>query len=301
VCIVPVVIFETRSGWPMLQHRLVDTQAGAGLSLRNAGALIGGQLVYLSPLVAVLVVLAAREAWRSGRQVSGFAGAWSKPGGDAVGALLLASFAVPLVVLVPLCLWSRVAEPHWIAPALLSLVPAAARSDEGLPRRLVIASCALAGSIVMAVHAWVLVPGLARLAPATYDARVDIANELQGWPEAVRAVREEALAAFTPGSERGDLVIVGPHWVICAQLEAALGSELPVGCNSPAPDDFDSWWPRARWRRADTILWVTDTRFGPPPPLPAFATQRVREVPIERAGRIVRTFTLTLLTRRARV
>jgi hypothetical protein len=288
VCIVPVLLFEARAGWPMLRHRLVDTQAGAGLSLRNAAVLVGGQLVYLSPLVAVLVVLAAREAWRSR--------------GDVVGALLLASFAVPLVVLVPLCLWSRVAEPHWIAPALLALVPAAARADPGPPRRLVIASCALAGSIVVAVHAWVLFPGLLRLAPATYDARVDIANELRGWPEAVQAVREEALAAFTPGSERGDLVIVGPHWVICAQLEAALGGELPVGCDSPVPDDFDSWYPRARWRRADTILWVSDTRFdAAPPSLPAFATQRVREVPIERSGRIVRTFTLTLLTRRARV
>jgi hypothetical protein len=285
VCVVPVVVFEARAGWPMLRHRLVDTQAGAGLSLRNAGALVGGQLVYLSPLVAVLVVLAAREAWRSR--------------GDAVGALLLASFAVPLVVLVPLCVWSRVAEPHWIAPALLALVPAAARSERGTPRRLVVASCALSGCIVAAAHAWVLLPGLLRVAPATYDARVDIANELRGWPEAVHAVREEALAAFIPGSERGDLVVVGPHWVICAQLDAALGGEIAVGCDSPLRDDFDSWWPRARWRRAETILWVSDTRFGAPPSLPAFAAQRVREVPIARGARTVRLFTVTVLTRRA--
>jgi hypothetical protein len=163
----------------------------------------------------------------------------------------------------------------------------------------VVASCALAVCIVGAVHAWVLLPGLLRLAPPTYDARVDIANELHGWPEAAHAVREEALAALVPGSDRGDLVVVGPHWVICAQLEAALRGELPVGCDTPVRDDFDSWWPRARWRRAQTIVWVSDRRFDAPPSLSAFATERVREVPISRGGRTVRLFTVTILTRRA--
>lgn len=280
----PVVAFEARTGWPMLRHRLVDTQAAAGLSLRNVGALLGGQLAYLSPLVVVLAVLAARALWR-GRD-------------DAVGALLLASCALPLAVLLPLCLWSRVAEPHWIAPALLALVPAAARAPQGPSRRLVVASCALAAAMVVAVHAWVLVPSLLRLAPASYDARLDLANELRGWPQAASAVREEALAARTPGSERGAVVVVGPHWVVCAQLEAALRGDVPVGCDTPVPDDFDAWWPRARWRRADTLVWVSDRRFGPPPELRDYVPLRTRVIPIERAGRTVRVFTITMLARR---
>jgi len=283
--LVPVVALEARTGWPMLRHRLVDTQTAAGLSLRNVGALLGGQLAYLSPLVVVLAVLAARALWR-GRD-------------DAVGALLLASCGLPFAVLLPLCLWSRVAEPHWIAPALLALVPAAARAPQGPSRRLVAASCALAAAVVAAVHAWVLVPSLLRLAPASYDARLDLANELRGWPQAVHAVREEALAAWPPGSERGDVVVVGPHWVVCAQLEAALRGDVPVGCDTPVPDDFDAWWPRARWRHADTLLWVSDRRFGPPPELPAYVPVRTREVPVERDGRTVRVFTITVLARRA--
>jgi Dolichyl-phosphate-mannose-protein mannosyltransferase len=283
VVLAPVFVFEARSGWPMLVHRLADTQTGAGLSLRNAAALVGGQLAYLSPLVAYLVVLAARAAWR-GRS-------------DAVGTLLFAASAIPAGVLVPLALWSRVAEPHWVAPAMLALGPAIARAPTAISRRLVIASAAVAGLCVAAVHAWVLVPQALRLAPSSYDARFDIANELYGWPEVLSAVREEVAAQASPGLE--DVSVVGPHWVVCAQLEADLQGDVRVGCNTPIRDDFDTWWPRERWRNAESIVWVTDDRFGPPPVLPLHAVLSLRKIRIKRADRVVRTFTIAVFLRRA--
>jgi hypothetical protein len=285
--VVPMALFEAHMGWPMLRHRLVDTQAAAGLSLRNVGALLGGQLVYLSPLIAWLAALAARELWR-GR-------------GDAIGRLLAWSFAIPAAALLPLCLWSRVAEPHWMAPAFLALVVAGARAPSAPSRPLVVASCALAATLVAAIHAWVLVPTAILLAPASYDPRLDLGNELFGWPEVVAAVREEAHAISldqpvdAPGQ---DLAVVGPHWVICAQLEAALRDVIPVGCDTPVADDFDAWWPRARWRAADVVIWVSDRRFGPPV-LPSRRALRSRQVRIVRAGRIVRVFTITVLASRA--
>jgi len=292
--VAPVAMFEAHSGWPMLHHRLVDTQPSAGLSLRNAGALVGGQLVYLSPIVAWLAVLAARAAWRERS--------------DAVGALLVATFLVPLAPLVALCLWSRVAEPHWIAPALLALVPAAARSKVALSRRLVVAAAALAGVMVAAVHVWALVPEAAHLAPADADPQLDLTNELVGWPGIVDDVRAEAIEAWSPGAERGEVTVVGPHWVICAQLEAALRGEWPVGCDTPVGDDFDEWWPRRTWRQADVIVWVSDARFEPPSGEPSFAgllgayaPLRTRELLVERGGRTVRRFTVTVLSRRAGV
>jgi hypothetical protein len=285
VVVAPVALFEAHSGWPMLRHRLVDTQAGAALSLRNVGALLGGQLVYLSPLVAWLAVLAFREVWRER--------------GDAVGRLLLASTLVPLAALLPLCVWSRVAEPHWIAPALLALVPAAARAPHQPARRLVVASCALGALIVVAVHTWALVPSAIRLAPASYDPRLDLTNELYGWPQVASVARDEALAEWTPGTDRGDVAIVGPHWVVCAQLEASLRGAVPVGCDTDIRDDFDDWYPRSRWHDADTIVWVTDRRFGPPPELPSHVKLRSREVTVQRAGREVRVFEITVLARRA--
>jgi hypothetical protein len=285
--VVPVALFEADTGWPMLRHRLVDTQTAAGLSLRNVGALLGGQLVYLSPLIAWLAALAAREAWR-GR-------------GDAIGRLLLWSFTIPAAALLALCLWSRVAEPHWMAPAFLALVVVGARARSAPSRRLVVASCALAAALVAAIHAWVLIPSAILLAPASYDPRLDLGNELFGWPDVVAAVREEAHAVSLDepaDAPEDDFAVVGPHWVVCAQLEAALRDEIRVGCDTPIPDDFDVWWPRARWRGADVIVWVSDGRFGAPA-LPSHRTLRSREVRILRAGRIVRVFTVTVLASRA--
>jgi hypothetical protein len=279
----PIFLFERRTGWPMLVHRLADTQAGAGLSLRNAAALVGGQLAYLSPVVAYLVVLAARAVWR-GRA-------------DATGTLLLMASAIPAVVLVPLALWSRVAEPHWVAPAMLALGPGLARAPTLVSRRLVVAAAAVAGVCVAAVHAWVLVPQALRLAPRSYDARLDLANELYGWPQVLGAVREEVAAQASPGLE--DVSVVGPHWVICAQLEADLQGDVHVGCDTPIRDDFDAWWPRDRWRKADSIVWVTDDRFGPPPPMPLYALWSLRKIRVNRAGRVVRTFTIAVFVRRA--
>lgn len=268
IVVAPLVLFESRSGWPMLRHRLIDTQAEAGLSLRNAGALAGGQIAYLSPLVAVVAVLAAAVAVRDRR--------------DAIGALLFSAFAVPLAALAPLCLWSRVAEPHWIAPALLALVPAAARSTWSPSRRLLCWSIALAAIVVAAAHAWALTPSLIALQPT-------LARELYGWPDVARAVREQS-------DREPDAAIVGPHWVVCAQLEATL--RIPVGCDTPVRDDFDDWLPRDRWKRAETIVWVTDDRFGPPPVPATHAIVRTREVPIEQAGRVVRRFVILVLARR---
>jgi hypothetical protein len=284
----PIIAFEARRGWPMLHHRLVDTQDAAGFSLRNLAALLGGQLVYLSPIIALLGLTAVRELWR-GRN-------------DTTGVLLLTCAALPLCVLVPVCLWSRVAEPHWIAPGLLALVPASARARSGPSRLLGISSCALGGAMIAGAYAWVLVPPLLRFAPASYDPRLDLANELYGWPDVVRVVRdEEREMRSMPGYKRGDVAVVGPHWVICAQLDAALEGDVPVGCDTPIRDDFDDWWPRELWRHADVVLWVSDTRFPAAPALPRHATLRTREVPIERSGRVVRVFTVSVLVQQVGV
>ncbi|MBV9946457.1 MAG: hypothetical protein JOZ69_06395, partial [Myxococcales bacterium] len=253
--VAPVALFEAHAGWPMLRHRLASTQAGAGLSWRNLGALAGGQFVYVSPLILLLAVSAARELWRRR--------------GDAVGRLLLFACVLPLAGLLPLCLWSRVAEPHWIAPALLALVPAAARAPGGPSPRRIAAACALGGAMVAAVYAWVLVPSLVRFVPASaYDARLDLANELQGWPQVVRTIRAETDGLVPAAADARDLAVVGPHWVICAQLEAGLQGARAVGCDTPVADDFDGWLPRGVWRRAEVVVWVGDARFPDPPDLP---------------------------------
>ena len=278
----PVIEFERRWGFPMLTHRFVSTQAGSGLSLRNLGAVFGGQFAYLSPIVALLVAIIARDLVRHRNE-------------SPVHQLLFASFAIPLIPLLAFCLWSRVAEPHWLAPPFLAIAIYGARMD--LSPRWIRWSFVSAGASSLVAHAWILLPSLLRFAPASYDATLDISNELYGWPQAIEAVKE----AIAPEQNPHDPVtVVGPHWVVCAQLQAALGRDTPVGCAGDARSDFDDWLPRATWQRADRILFVTDKRF--PTDVEKLFPQHARtsqsHVSILRAGRIVRVFTLTLIERR---
>ncbi len=281
--IVPVFEFENRWGFPMLTHRLVSTQAGAGVSLRNLGAVLGGQFAYLSPVVAVLVFVIARDLVRRRSE-------------SPVHHLLFAAFIVPLVPLLLFCLWSRVAEPHWLAPPLLALAIYGARMD--LSKRWITWSFVSAGTSSLLVHAWILMPSLLRFAPASYDATLDISNELYGWPQAIEAVKEEVAPERNPHDK---VTVVGPHWVVCAQLQAGLGRDTPVGCAGDARSDFDDWLPRKSWQSADRILFVTDKRFPTDVEklFPNHARTSQSHVSILRAGRIVRVFTLTLIERRA--
>lgn len=285
----PVVLFEAHHGWPMLRHRLLDTQGGAGVSLRNVGAVLGGQLAYVSPFLAFVAVLVAIDLVKRRRE-------------DAVSELLFRAMAIPGVALLALCLWSRVAEPHWLAPALLPLPIHAARVGVSTVKRasvrLVTGAAIFAAVCVAFVHAWVLVPGFsAALLPKSADPKLDIATELFGWPDAIAAV-DEVVQEEMP---RGEIVVVGPHWVVCAQLHAALGAGVPVGCATPVRDDFGDWRPRESWQHADKVLWVSDDRFADTDPtkvLPGHAIGRRGHVSVLRGGRLIRRFTLILFEAR---
>jgi hypothetical protein len=282
IAIAPIASYEWEASWPMLEHRLFATQTGAGLSLRNVAALAGGQLLYLSPGVALIAVQSLRELWLGRR--------------DAVGTLLFSACVLPAAFLVPLCLWSRVAEPHWITPALLALVAAAARGKYSPNTPRLLAAMAVAAATVVAAYGWVLIPAAVRLASGSWDPKLDITSELYGWPDVTQQVKNEIAASRSSLGASDDLAVVAPHWVLCAQLEASLGGAVRVGCNTPIRDDFDQWWPRDRWRRAEVIVWVTDARFGPPPDLAGHVLLRSREIPIRRGGRVIRVFAVSVLT-----
>jgi len=287
----PVVLFEVHNRNPMLHHRLVDTQVGAGPSLRNLGALVGGQVAYLSPLFLIAAVWIFLDLKRRRDE-------------DAVSELLWRVTVVPLAVLVPLVLVSRVAEPHWIAPALLGLPLHYARNHvhiTNITRRFAQASLAVALAMVIFVHAWVLSPELVRYEPKSLDPKLDIANELFGWPEAVASANELLGDRASLEARLDPIVVVGPHWIVCAQLHAAMGAQQPVGCMTPVRDDFDDWQPRQNWAQADTILFVTDNRFDVDvaKAFPDRVVVKRSHTTVLRGGRIARTFSLILLEKRA--
>lgn len=287
--VLPVVLFEAKNGFPLLRHRMVDTQSEAGLSLRNLAAVLGGQCLYVSP---VLVIAGGIVAWSLFK---------ARRDDDPVTRLLYAAFALPFVALTALSLWSRVAEPHWLAPAFLALPLYAARARPPVSRKLAVSGVAVGFAFTAIAHAWVLVPALsAHLLPASADAALDISNELYGWPTAIDAVREVVDEARI--ADPSDVpAVVGPTYTICAQLHAGLERDIPVGCDDPLRTDFDDWLPREAWRRADQLIFVTDNRF--PVDLdarfPHRFVARSWTVPVARDHRLLRTFKVSLLLPRA--
>lgn len=299
VTLLPIISFEANNHWPLLRHRFIDTQGESGFSLRNLGATLGGQFLYLSPVILVLAVIIAIDLFKRRRD-------------DAITALLFWTFALPTAALLVLCLWSKVAEPHWLAPPMLALVLHAARrvkddQPSPWPRPLVAWALGTAGAITAFVHFWVLSPDSGSLFPKSIDPKANIATELYGWDDVLRTtdetLQEESFTGDQAPAAQKDLWVVGPHWVICAQLAAGMPT-AHVGCTQDKTD-FDDWAPRATWEKADTIVYVTDNRFDgpdyePEKLFPAFTETRTQRVSVVRGGGIARTFRIIVLERRGR-
>jgi hypothetical protein len=85
-------------------------------------------------------------------------------------------------------------------------------------------------------------------------------------------------------------LVVGPHWAVCAQAEAALQGRVAVGCDSAVLDDYDHWLPASRWPDAETIVLVTDSRFAETAPDTLYGRPQVavHDAEVKRFGRVVR-------------
>jgi hypothetical protein len=153
-----------------------------------------------------------------------------------------------------------------------------------------------------AVYVWVLVPTLTRWVPsASYDPRLDLANELVGWPEIADDVRDTVTAERVPLDEPGDVVVVAPVWMVSAQLRAALPVDIPVGCVGPSCADFALWLAPRAWSRADVVVFVHDNRAPADSAalFPDRAAVATHTHDILRGGRVGRRFTIEVLSRRA--
>ncbi|MBX3181616.1 MAG: glycosyltransferase family 39 protein [Polyangiaceae bacterium] len=245
ILLMPLALWERGQGYPMLTHRLVTTQGEAGFSLRNLGALIGGQLLYATPPFLIGGYWVLRRL---------------RPLSELTHRLLAAAIYVPLVGLGLLCLWSPVAEPHWLGPAYLAAAVGLGLMPE-VATRWLRRSAVILGVFVWALGALLVGTDLApRLLKGTYEPRYDLANDLYAWRSGLEVVRQTVTEARArrPGAA---LTVVAPHWTLCAQVHAGLAGDVDVGCQTPGGDDFQLWWPEARWAGAEQLVYVTDDRF----------------------------------------
>jgi hypothetical protein len=179
----------------------------------------------------------------------------------------------------------------------LSLALGVARSD-AVGQRVARSAVAFGLAAAMLAWLWVGTPLAPRYLGSRYVPKYDLATDLYAWEGAKLALAEEVEQA---GQEDHDVAIVAPHWIVCAQVHAALGAGVPVGCESPHGDDFGTWYPRRSWATAATLIYVSDDRFPSPAAdrFPDRAAVSARRFLVHRGGRAVRTIRMTRLDRKA--
>ena len=278
----PVLWWNSQHGWASLWHRMVWSQGSLGPSWRTVATTVGGQLLYLGPVMAVLVAWALVQLWRR-RGESGMRGLW-------------ALSWPPLLFTWALCLVSEAAEPHWPVQGYLAVVVALAGLSLGLEARArlwIRAAVIWFGALFVALHllvfttAWPVLVGAER-----YEPRYDLATELWGWPE----MMDYVLPLRRPGEP-----LAGNHYTNCSQLALALAQRAGpqagrVLCLSPEQDDYD-YWGQGTMEGQTSVLYVEDSRFGRPAAevfagLPAHRLVEVGQFDLRRGSWTVRRFRL---------
>lgn len=277
----PVLIWNVQHDFPSFKFHFSTRHTHPGVSWDNFGQLVGGQLLYVSPLYLIGLLWAV------------YAGARKALAGDR-RYLLLVSFSAPtLVFFYAICLWTNDSEPHWPAFGYLSAIVMMASlglewrdaAQSRVARNYYAAATALAGALFMLFYIHLFHPIL------PIKPKYDIVNELYGW-DAVGAEAESLAAAMERDSGRKPFLLAH-HWVLCSQANFATGGRLEVACLNGKVDQFDFWDDESKLLGRDAIV-VTDLRFEETPDtLYRFdKVIKLREIPFERGGQITRLFTL---------
>jgi dolichol-phosphate mannosyltransferase len=189
------------------------------------------------------------------------------------------------------------AETDWLSPAYVVLSLHVARMPE--LRRSLGWTCVLTG-LGIAGLGWCWLRTSLPLAAGQwlggYDPTLDASNDYYAWlPE--KQLLEEAVADVRERTGQSP-VVIGPHWSVCAQAEIALAGQVHVGCDSIERDDYDDWSSPTIWDAAQTLLFVTDSRFDAPPDT-FFGRDLVsmQRTVVERFGQAVRTISVSRFDR----
>lgn len=237
--------------------------------------------VLLRPLVAATPpflfagALVASDLLRSERQ-------------SPIDRLLRINLLAPLMPLLLLAVCAG-ADGGWLTPAYLTLAVHTARTPP-LPRRLLQSCVGLGSALALLGWCWLRtdLPFLCGQLLGGYEPTWDTTSDWYAWGPG-RPLLESVVKGARERTGQQPL-IVGPHWAVCAQADVALGGRAAVGCDSTALDDYDDWLPSARWPDAETIVFVTDSRFAETVPDTLYGRPlvAVHDEEVKRFGRVVR-------------
>ncbi|MBI5178789.1 MAG: glycosyltransferase family 39 protein [Nitrospinae bacterium] len=271
----PVLAWNYIHDFPSFKFHLVERNYEEHFSLQHMGEFLGGQALYMSPLVwfGLLYVV-----WRAGKELFG------EKNGRFTAVFWLS--APPLVFFYYIGLWSKDSEPHWAAFGYLLPILAwgwfFARNRQTW-KKYTAASLGLSGLMIGLVYIHSFVPIL------PIKPKYDIINELYGWDTVGKAIDEE----FAALPDRAGKFIMAHHWVMCSQMDFSTQHRHPVFCANTKTDEFD-FFPQTVPLAGADFIFVADNRFEEPPE--TFyrfeRAEKPREIQIVRGGIPVRKFYL---------
>ncbi len=230
---------------------------------------IGGQALYLLPLLFVPFVIALFRALRAGP-------------GEPRGWLMATIAIGPIAFFAAVSLWAH-SLPHWPMPGWLFTVPLFGREAAALaaarPRfaRSYMALSAAVVALALSALAWQANRG--GLIPASLGPRADPTLDMLEW----RELRPELEARGLLGP---DAVVAAPIWMYAGKASHALGPDTPVVCVCEDPQQFRFRYDQTQWAGRDmpvvavageenAWLWpVAAAYFDRLEPLPPIAIMR---------------------------
>lgn len=212
----PVLIWNIGNEWASFAFH--GGRAGGGLNLANFGQMVGAQLIYLSPAIAIwsTMRLGVRDLWA-----------------DPVARLLMMIGLGPILMFNVIYLFSAGTLPHWTMPGWLFLLPlVGAWLAKGRSRT---AGLWLVGTAVP-IHLIVSVLALQAGTGVLTQAR----SPLPKWDNSVPLIpmTEARLALEESDILDGADLIAAMNWIKAGHVSAALGPDWPVRVLSNDPHHF---------------------------------------------------------------
>jgi len=260
----PMLLWNAAHGWPSFTFQLRHGLSGRRFSIVRLLGSAGGQLAYVSPILAALAAAAGWRALRARR--------------DALEAALAAA-GLPLVAFFTYsAARTPNALPHWPAPAWLSCLLLLCLSGGAVGRWWRRALWFGAGElaallVVLGILLTVPIPPSVSILGRTYPVQVGPLDDLLGWREGARAARQVA----------GDARLAVGHWMHLGQLGLYDGrSPAYLGARPSGPTFYD---PDPLAAGAPLLVVTVAKRSHPkdaPPALPRDLERRLG--PLEHAG-----------------
>jgi len=279
----PVILWNIQNDWPSFSYHLMERNKGIGLSPEPLQLFLAGQFLYLSPLVFIagLVVLVelGRLAFKKKDHTALFLFTMSAP------YILAWSLASAL---------SPTGKPHWPALGYTTVFMALPwfweRQWKGQRWQLKLLGPLPVTALAVLTTAVLYVQSVYPLIPL--KPKIDMTNELYGWPEAGKRIQEE----YDRMSRKNKTVVFTRRLLMTAQVGFYTPGHIPAYSISDINEQYDIWGRGSLThlpKGADGI-YVADSRFTPDE-LDRYPFERMEALPplaVKRAGKVVREFYL---------